>query len=149
MQHILATTAFAGCRPPVQEGTRCQRSTQSPLRPCCSDCRSLLRLQTVRPSLTLPPTCDAAARFSIMAGRDKEACLEDEHTAESTLAQNWSKYNAVDKTQCIGNVKTGGPASYVELLSCLEIMRDAKDIGEGAPLIRSDQPVQSTPRRRR
>ena len=93
------------------------------------------------PKLDLAATCDAAARFSIMAGRDKEACLEDEHTAESTLAQNWSKYNAVDKTQCIGNVKTGGPASCVELLPCLEIMRDAKDTGEGAPLIRSDQPV--------
>jgi hypothetical protein len=85
------------------------------------------------PKLDLAPTCDAAARFSIMAGRDKEACLEDEHTAESTLAQNWSKYNAVDKTQCIGNVKTGRPASCVELLSCLEIMRDAKEVGEGAP----------------
>jgi hypothetical protein len=24
--------------------------------------------------------------------------------------------------------KTGGPASYVELLSCLEIMRDARNI---------------------
>jgi aminoglycoside phosphotransferase (APT) family kinase protein len=46
------------------------------------------------PKLDLAPTCDAAARFSIFGGRDKEACLEDEHTAESTLAQNWSKYNA-------------------------------------------------------
>jgi hypothetical protein len=101
------------------------------------------------PKFDLAPTCNAAVRFAIVAGRDKEACLDDEHTAESTLAQNWSKYNATDKTQCIGNVKTGGPASYVELLSCLEIMRDAKQIREGDPLIRSDQPVQSTPRRRR
>jgi hypothetical protein len=29
------------------------------------------------PKLDLAPTCDAAARFSISAGRDKEACLED------------------------------------------------------------------------
>ena len=101
------------------------------------------------PKFDLAPTCNAAVRFAIVAGRDKEACLDDEHTAENTLAQNWSKYNATDKTQCIGNVKTGGPASYVELLSCLEIMRDAKQIREGDPLIRSDQPVQSTPRRRR
>jgi hypothetical protein len=85
----------------------------------CCGCRRSAQLD-------LAPTCDAAARFSILVGRDKEACREDEHTAESTLAQNWSKYNAVDKTQCIGNVKTGGPASFVELLSCLEIMRDAK-----------------------
>src|SRR5216684_4683428 len=99
------------------------------------------------PKLNVTPSCDAAARGAISAGRDKEACLVDERTAESVLAQNWSKYNAADKTQCVGNVKTGGPASYVELLSCLEIMRDAKEIREGDPLIRSDQPVQSTPRR--
>jgi hypothetical protein len=54
------------------------------------------------PKLDLAPTCDAAARFSISAGRDKEACLEDEHTAAGTLVQNWSEYNAADKTQCIG-----------------------------------------------
>ena len=30
--------------------------------------------------------------------------------------------------------KTGGPASYVELLSCLEIMRDAHNIQNGDPL---------------
>ena len=102
------------------------------------------------PKLDLAPTCDAAARFSISAGRDKEACLEDEHTAAGTLVQNWSKYNAADKTQCIGNVTSGGPASYVELLSCLEIMRDAKSIREGDQVT---APGESTPlpipRRRR
>src|SRR5258707_5204970 len=79
------------------------------------------------PKFDLAPTCNAAVRFAIVAGRDKEACLDDEHTAESTLAQNWSKYDAADKTQCVGNVKTGGPANYVGLLFCLEIMRDGKE----------------------
>jgi len=47
---------------------------------------------------------------------------------------------SADKTQCVGNVKTGGPASYVELLSCLEIMRDAKAIRQGDVLAPSDRP---------
>jgi hypothetical protein len=85
------------------------------------------------PKLNVSPSCDAAARGAIVIGRDKEACLGDERAAQDTLNQNWSKYNAADKTQCIGNVKTGGPASYVELLSCLEIMRDAKSIRESDP----------------
>ena len=80
------------------------------------------------PKLNVNPSCDAAARGAVTAGRNKEACLADERTAEDALAQNWSKYNAADKTQCIGNVRTGGPPSYVELLSCLEIMRDSKEI---------------------
>ena len=102
------------------------------------------------PKFDLAPTCDAVARFSIVAGRDKESCLEDEHAAAGTLAQNWSKYNAADKSQCIGNVTTGGPASYVELLSCLEIMRDAKVIREGDPLTAPGEPTsRPIPRRRR
>jgi hypothetical protein len=86
------------------------------------------------PKLDVAPSCEAAARGAISAGRDKDACLNDEQAAESVLAQNWSKYDAIDRTQCVGNVKTGGPASYVELLSCLEIMRDAKTIRAGEPL---------------
>src|SRR5258708_33571939 len=100
------------------------------------------------PKFDLAPTCNAAVRFAIVAGRDKEACLDDEHTAESTLAQNWSKYDAADKTQCIGNVKTGGPASYVEPLSRLEIKRDRKGKRESDPRIRCEQRGAAAPRRR-
>jgi hypothetical protein len=95
------------------------------------------------PKLDVAPSCEAAARGAITAGRDKDACLNDEQTAE-----NWSKYDPVDKAQCVGNVKTGGPASYVELLSCLEIMRDAKTIRAGEPLTTTGQPSGLMRRRR-
>jgi hypothetical protein len=67
-------------------------------------------------------------------GRNKEACLADENAALKTLKENWSKYAAGDKTLCIGMESTGGPASYVELLSCLEINRDAREIQSADPL---------------
>jgi hypothetical protein len=92
------------------------------------------------PKLDVSPSCNAAYRGAISAARDKESCLADERAAEQTLNQSWSKYNADDKTQCIGNVKTGGPASYVELLSCLEIMRDAKQIREADQVAPADRP---------
>jgi hypothetical protein len=102
------------------------------------------------PKLDLAATCDAATRFSISAGRDKEACLGDEDEARTTLAQNWSKYNVDDKNQCAGTVKTGGPPSYVELLSCIEILRDAKSIREGDQLTaRGESTPLPIPRRRR
>jgi hypothetical protein len=100
------------------------------------------------PKLDVVPSCEAAARGAITAGRDKDACLSDEQTAQNALAENWSKYDAVDKTQCVGNVKTGGPASYVELLSCLEIMRDAKTIRSGETLAPTGQPSGLLRRRR-
>lgn len=101
------------------------------------------------PKLDVTTTCNGSAQFAITVGRDKEACMEDERQAETTLAQNWSKYSADDRTQCTGTVKTGGPASYVELLSCLEVMRDAKEFREGDQHPPSDQPSPSTRRRRR
>jgi hypothetical protein len=47
---------------------------------------------------------------------------------------DWSKYAANDKTRCVGMTRTGAPASYVELLACLEIMRDARQIQNADPL---------------
>jgi hypothetical protein len=93
------------------------------------------------PKLQVDSSCDAAGRGSIVLGRNKAACLADETTAEDMLKENWSKYIAADKTQCVGMAKTGGPESYVELLSCLEIMRDARNIRNADPLEGDNQPV--------
>jgi hypothetical protein len=109
--------------------------------------QAVIALADSPPKLNVSPSCDAAARGAVVAGRNKEACLGDERTAQDTLMQNWSKYNAADKTQRIGNVMTGGPASYVELLSCLEIMRDAKAIRESELL--AEPLTQPVKRRRR
>ena len=80
------------------------------------------------PKLKLGQSCEAAARGAITAGRDKEACMEDERTAQDQITKTWSQYAPADKTDCVGMNRTGGPPSYVELLTCLEIMRDAKVI---------------------
>jgi hypothetical protein len=93
------------------------------------------------PVLQVGPSCEAAGRGAVVLGRNKEACLADETTAQDTLRQNWSKYAAGDKTLCVGMAKTGGPASYVELLSCLEINRDARNIHNGDPLESDSQSV--------
>jgi hypothetical protein len=97
------------------------------------------------PTLNVGPSCDAAARGAIVIGRDKEACMGDENAALDVLKKNWTQYNSADKVQCVGNVRQGGPASYVELLSCLEIMRDAKTIRETDPV---EQTTPAKPARR-
>jgi hypothetical protein len=86
------------------------------------------------PTLQVGPSCEAAGRGAVVLGRNKEACMADENAALSTLRQNWAKYAANDKTLCIGMESTGGPASYVELLSCLEVNRDAREIQSADPL---------------
>jgi hypothetical protein len=103
------------------------------------------------PVLQVVSSCEAAGRGAVVLGRNKEACLADESAAQDTLRQNWAKYAANDKTQCVGMTKTGGPASYVELLSCLEIMRDARNIQNADPLESATTAANTspTPRRRR
>jgi hypothetical protein len=86
------------------------------------------------PTLQVGPSCEAAGRGAVVLGRNKEACLADENAALTTLRQNWAKYASNDKTLCIGMETTGGPASYVELLSCLEVNRDAHAIQSADPL---------------
>ena len=100
------------------------------------------------PTLDVGPSCDAASRGAVILGRDKKACLADETTAQDTLKQNWSKYAAADKSECIGMVTTGGPASYVELLSCVEILRDARNI-HNADALEADNSAISRFRRRK
>jgi hypothetical protein len=80
------------------------------------------------PKLNVRPSCESAAAGAVVAGRDTEACLQDERGAQDEIIQKWSKHAPTDKAQCVGMVNTGGPASYVELLSCLDIMKDSREI---------------------
>jgi len=84
------------------------------------------------PKLNIGSSCDAAAKGAVSAGRDKEACLGDELDAQEMLARNWAEYSRAHKTQCVAMTTQGGP-SYVELISCLDIMRDADAIRKAAP----------------
>jgi len=84
------------------------------------------------PKLNIGSSCDAAANGVISAGRDEEACLGDELAAQEMLAKNWAQYSRAHKTQCVGMTTQGGP-SYVELISCLDIMRDADAIRKADP----------------
>jgi hypothetical protein len=97
------------------------------------------------PVLKVGTSCEAAGSGSVVAGRNKDSCLADETTALNTLKQNWSKYQASDKTECVALENNGGPASYVELLSCLEVRRDARTIQTADPL---ETELDSTSKRR-
>jgi hypothetical protein len=48
--------------------------------------------ETSPPTLQVVSSCEAAGRGAVVLGRNKEAYLADETTAQDTLKQNWSKY---------------------------------------------------------
>ena len=82
------------------------------------------------PTLNVEPSCRSAATTSIMVGRTADNCLNDERAARTALEQGWKQFSADDKSHCMSLVQTGGGASYVELLSCLEMSRDARKISQ-------------------
>jgi hypothetical protein len=92
------------------------------------------------PNLNVKPSCEAAADRTAMEQmpgtnvRDVASCMRDENEARDQLAKEWAKFSRDDQQNCTSITTTGGIPSYVELLVCLEMNRDAKDYRETAPM---------------
>jgi hypothetical protein len=65
-------------------------------------------------------------RFEGGSTVDFARCSQDEAEALEQLKANWARFTGVDKSSCVGAAAIGGVASYVELLTCLEMAREAK-----------------------
>ena len=85
------------------------------------------------PKFDVERTCRAAA-VSGVPGRDSTSCHRDEQDARSKLEQDWSQYSAAQRSECDGLVTTGGAPSYVELLTCLEMAKQAKELPEDSKM---------------
>jgi hypothetical protein len=57
---------------------------------------------------------------------DLSLCTRDEAAALRQLQEAWTQYAGADRKDCTAEATTGDFASYVELLTCLEMARDAK-----------------------
>jgi hypothetical protein len=85
------------------------------------------------PNLNAEPSCKAAADSAAMGSigggnvRDLASCMRDENEARDQLAKEWAQFSPSDQQRCTSETKTGGSPSYVELLVCLEMIRDAKN----------------------
>jgi len=85
------------------------------------------------PKLDTKLSCESHGRKAITHGNSNlsiAACKRSEDHAHQVLVQHWSQYANSDKTNCHGMVTQGGPPSYVELHSCLESRKHAREIRE-------------------
>ena len=85
----------------------------------------LATLSTIAVSDTLPKF-DTVRECGFEGGStaDIDRCSRDEATAFGQLQQAWTKFAGADKKTCVDETTLGGFASYVELLTCLEMARD-------------------------
>jgi hypothetical protein len=77
------------------------------------------------PAFDVSPGCRAAAT---MMPASFDACMKDEQDARGQLASQWDGFEASDRANCMENESDGGTPSYVELLSCLQMARDARNL---------------------
>jgi hypothetical protein len=56
-----------------------------------------------------------------------DRCQQDEAAALEQLRSGWMQFIFGDKSTCLTAATIGGFASYVELLTCLEMARDVKE----------------------
>ena len=80
------------------------------------------------PRYDVKPTCRAAINLVVGAGegRTVESCLAGEERARKELEKDWPKIPSAERSQCIATMAKGGAPSYVELVVCIEMMRDSR-----------------------
>ena len=78
------------------------------------------------PKLNVTPSCRASADGILGVKQDIESCLQSENAARDQLAQEWSTFAAADRQSCTRLTTIGGTGgTYTELITCLEIKREA------------------------
>jgi len=77
------------------------------------------------PSLDTRPTC-AGAESDGLTSRTVAGCMQSEQQARDELASKWTNFPATDRHECVAQTGIGGYPSYVQVLVCLELARDAR-----------------------
>jgi hypothetical protein len=78
------------------------------------------------PRFDIRATCRQAQPLS--GSGDKEVyqgCVDSENEARDRLAKSWRSFKSSSRRDCLGETQIGGVPSYVDLLSCLQLGKEA------------------------
>lgn len=76
------------------------------------------------PRLDVSKTCKPIGNDRSFA-INPDRCFQSEKEARDQLTREWTNFPATDRALCTQTATMGGTASYVELITCLELKRDA------------------------
>jgi hypothetical protein len=80
------------------------------------------------PTFDVGATCRAEVQGDPSAGA-VAACMANERRARETLASQWAQFAQASKATCLQTeTDISGVRSYVELLTCLQLAKDAKGL---------------------
>jgi hypothetical protein len=91
------------------------------------------------------PKFDVAqeCRFEGGSTADIDRCHQDEAAALEQLKANWAQFTGVDRSTCLSAAPVAGFASYVELLTCLEMARESNNTDKNPRDPKSKDPMRS------
>ena len=88
------------------------------------------------PTLDVHPVCRGiASQSELEVGLQQtnfEECVQSEQAVREQLKNEWSSFSTADKTNCVALAKIGGESSYTELLTCMEMARDVRQLHSNA-----------------
>jgi hypothetical protein len=77
------------------------------------------------PTLNVEPGCRAAAKMGDNLNSSLQQCLADEKAAREQLEKEWTQFAPALRERCGALTRAGGDPSYVEVLICMQMGRDA------------------------
>jgi hypothetical protein len=87
------------------------------------------------PTLDVTRTCTPIAGDKTIA-IDTDRCFKTERQAREQLAREWTNFPAADRSLCTQTATMGGMSSYVALITCLEMKRDAPRLQDRSMTVR-------------
>jgi hypothetical protein len=111
------------------------------------------------PTLNVDQVCQGIAQQGGVSFHDndiaeeKQNCVDSEQAVRDQLAKEWSNFSPTDKVACTNEARMGGDSSYTELLTCLEMARDVRNLqndadtssAPGAPAAKPLAPAAAAP----
>jgi hypothetical protein len=99
------------------------------------------------PTLNTAQVCHGITNQSdLQAGLANESfdqCMKAEQATREQMIKQWSQFSAGDRRHFIAESTMGGDSSYTELLTCLEMARDLRQLHSQADS--SSAPAQQVP----
>ena len=88
------------------------------------------------PTLDVNPVCHGIAmQGELEVGLQQtsfQKCVESEQAVREDLKKEWSTFSTANKAHCVALAKTGGESSYTELITCMEMARDVRELHKNA-----------------
>ena len=85
------------------------------------------------PNLNVEPGCRAAAKMGNNVDGSLRQCMADENEARAQLEKEWTLFSVALRERCVTTTRSGGDPSYVEVLVCPQMGRDAAKMERELP----------------